>query len=170
MKLAEALSLRAELKNKINALGLRIRESEEIANLFGIEIECDKANGFRYFIRRDRYADTEISEWLPSSLCMASLGDRLKYHRKVMLEKAPENNYIGEVPIHESQTKIHDAADGSYTDYELFVSPTRDFEQELLWHGRKIIVLSPDDFRQEMIGILKDMARSYETGENTVEE
>lgn len=33
MKLAEALSLRAELKNKINALGLRIRESEEIANL-----------------------------------------------------------------------------------------------------------------------------------------
>ena len=100
MKLAEALSLRAELKNKINALGLR----------------------------------------------------------------------IGEVPIHESQTKIHDAADGSYTDYELFVSPTRDFEQELLWHGCKIIVLSPDDFRQEMIGILKDMARSYETGENTVEE
>ena len=30
MKLAEALSLRAELKNKINALGLRIRESAKI--------------------------------------------------------------------------------------------------------------------------------------------
>lgn len=54
--------------------------------------------------------------------------------------------------------------------YELYVSPTRDFEQELLWHGRKVIVLSPDDFRQEMTGILKDMVRSYETGENTVEE
>ena len=71
----------------------------------------------------------------------------------------PENNYIEEVPIHES-----------YTDYELYVSPTRDFEQELLWHGRKVIVLSPDDFRQEMLDILKDMVRSYETGENTVEE
>jgi predicted DNA-binding transcriptional regulator YafY len=82
----------------------------------------------------------------------------------------PENNYIDEVPLHESQTKIRDAADDSYTDYELFLSPTCDFEQELLWHGRKIIVLSPDDFRQEMIGILKDMVRSYETGENTVEE
>ena len=82
----------------------------------------------------------------------------------------PENNYIKEVPIHRSQTKIRDAADGSYTDYELYVSPTRDFEQELLWHGRKIVVLSPDGLRQEMIDILKDMARSYETGENTVEE
>ena len=30
MKLAEALSLRAELKNKINALGPRIRESAKI--------------------------------------------------------------------------------------------------------------------------------------------
>ena len=30
MKLAEALSLRAELKNKINALDLRIRESAKI--------------------------------------------------------------------------------------------------------------------------------------------
>ena len=39
-----------------------------------------------------------------------------------------------------------------------------------LWHGRKIIVLCPDDFSQEMIGILKDMARSHGTGENTVEE
>ena len=27
-----------------------------------------------------------------------------------------------------------------------------------------------DGFRQEMIGILKDMVRSYETGENTMEE
>ena len=276
------------------------RYREEIANLFGIEIECDKADGYRYFIRRDRFADTEISDWLLSSLRMASLGDRLKYHSKVMLEKAPENtqllddiisaidkqyalhfdyrtpygdekkiklvpafirlfhqrwyvignlieqngqppkpntdgsdfhprvlpfdrigyleiickkqllskktkdllrpdnfyegcygiirqpnlpprkirirafypenNYIKEVPIHRSQTKIRDAADGSYTDYELYVSPTRDFEQELLWHGRKIVVLSPDGLRQEMIDILKDMARSYETGENTVEE
>lgn len=294
----------AESSSNIDGKELSVRTfhryREEIANLFGIEIECDKAGGYRYFIHRDRYANTEVSEWLLSSLRMASLGDRLRYHDKVMLEKAPENtqylddiiqaidkhyairfhyrtaygeemememvpaflrlfrqrwyvignlthqdghapkpnadgsdchprvlpfdrvsyleivcerqflskrtqdllrpdnfydgcfgiirqqhlpprkirirafypenNYIEEVPLHESQTKIRDAADGSYSDYELCVSPTRDFEQELLWHGRKVIVLSPDDFRQEMIGILKDMVRSYETGANTVEE
>lgn len=43
--------------------------------------------------------------------------------------------------------------------------PSRDFLQELLWHGRTIIVLKPESLRQEMIGILKDMTKSYETGE-----
>lgn len=276
------------------------RYREDISDIFGIEIECDKANGYRYCIRQDPYSDKKLTDWLLSSLRMASLGDMLKHYDKVMLEKAPENtyylddiiqaidkqyaikfdyrtpygdememkiapaflrlfhqrwyvignlmeqnghapksnqdgsdyrprvlpfdriryleivcekqnlsketqellkpdnfydgyygiirqqnlpprkiriraffpenNYINEVPLHESQVKIRDAEDLSYTDYELNVSPTRDFEQELLWHGRKIIVLSPDDFRQEMVGILKDMVRSYETGENTFEE
>jgi predicted DNA-binding transcriptional regulator YafY len=57
-----------------------------------------------------------------------------------------------------------------YTDYSLRVAATRDFEQELLWHGRKIIVLSPDSLKQEMIGILKDMTESYETKRDTYEE
>lgn len=278
------------------------RYREEIASIFGIEIECDKSNGYRYFIRRDKYADTEISDWLLSSLRIASLGDMLKYHDKVVLEKAPrnteylddilgaidkhyairfqygtaygyememeivpafvrmfhqrwyvignlikdskdekddkqkandsdfnprvlpfdrisylevvcekqllsararqmykpdnfydgcfgiirqgdlkpekvrirafypENNYIEEVPLHESQTKVRDAADFSYSDYELNVRLTRDFEQELLWHGRKIIVLSPKYFKDEMLDILKGMVESYETGKNMVEE
>ena len=64
--------------------------------------------------------------------------------------------------------KIRDTADSSYTDYKFCVSTMRNFEQELLRHGRKVIV--PDDFRQEMTVILKDMVTSYETGENTVDE
>lgn len=262
------------------------RYREEMASLFGINIECDKADGYRYYIRRDTFANNVITDWMLSSLRIASLGDQLKHHDKVVLERPPENseylddivdaiskghllrfhyrtaygtdidmelvpafvrlfrqrwyvigalpnsgfaprtlpfdrisslevvdkkitlptkvrsqlrpdrffdgcfgiirqqelppepirirafypenNYIDEVPLHESQTKLCDR--GEYCDYELTVRPTRDFAQELLWHGRKIIVLSPDHFRQQMIGVLKDMARSYETGENTLEE
>ena len=92
----------AESSSNIDGKELSVRTfhryREEIANLFGIEIECDKAGGYRYFIRRDRYADSEVSEWLLSSLRMASLGDRLKYHDKVMLEKAPENTqYLDDI-------------------------------------------------------------------------
>lgn len=302
MTLQEIIDEWAEAPSNFGSKELSVRTfhryREEIAGIFGIKIECDKADGYRYFVRRHKYADTEISDWLLSSLRIASLGDMLKYHSKVVLEKAPqntqylddivgaidkqyalrfhyrtpygremnmvivpafirlfrqrwyvignlleqdghapkpnkdnsdyhprtlpfdrisnmeilcekqhlskktkerlkpdnyfdecfgiiaqhdllprkirirtfypENNYIDEVPLHESQSKITDA--GEYSDYELNVRPTRDFEQELLWHGRKIIVLSPDDFRDEMTGILKDMVHSYETGENTVEE
>ena len=52
-----------------------------------------------------------------------------------------------------------------YREYTLTIRPSRDFLQKLLWHGRNIIVLKPENLRQEMIGILTDMTKSYETGE-----
>ena len=77
----------------------------------------------------------------------------------------PEYNYIEEVPLHESQQKVKESKDGMYREYTLTVRPSRDFLQELLWHGRNLIVLKPENLRQEMIDILKDMTKSYETGE-----
>ena len=77
----------------------------------------------------------------------------------------PEYNYIEEVPLHESQQKVKESKDGMYREYTLTVRPSRDFLQELLWHGRNIIVLKPESLKQEVIGILKDMAQSYEDGE-----
>ena len=79
----------------------------------------------------------------------------------------PEYNFIEEVPLHESQRMVKESKDGLYRDYELTVRPSRDFLQELLWHGRNIAVLQPESLRQKMIGILKDMTKSYETGECT---
>ncbi len=76
----------------------------------------------------------------------------------------PEYNLIEEVPLHESQRKFGESKDGMYREYELTVRPSRDFLQELLWHGRNIVVLKPESLRQQMIGILKDMAQSYEDG------
>ena len=77
----------------------------------------------------------------------------------------PEYNYIEEVPLHESLQKVKESKDGMYREYTLTVRPSRDFLQELLWHGRNIIVLKPESLRQEMIDILKDLTKSYETGE-----
>lgn len=74
------------------------RYREEIASIFGLEIECDKSDDYRYFIRRDKYAETEITDWLLSSLRIASLDDMLKYHNKVMLEEAPRNSeYLDDI-------------------------------------------------------------------------
>ena len=79
----------------------------------------------------------------------------------------PEYNLIEEVPLHESQRRLTASKDGLYREYELTLRPSRDFLQELLWHGRNIMVLQPESLRQKMIGILQDMTRSYETGECT---
>ena len=278
------------------------RYREAIQSQFGICVECDKSDGYRYYVKRDPVEDDEVTEWLLSSMRLSSLGDMLKYHNKVMLDTPPYNteylddilaaidkqyllkfkyvsafgaesdmviqpafvryfkqrwyvigvkseerrekseerrvknqnavtdekklvrclpfdrisflkvicekhpmskemkkfltpekyyedcygiyrmedvpvenirirafypeyNLIEEVPLHESQQKVKESEDGMYREYTLTIRPSRDFLQELLWHGRNIIVLKPDSLRQEMIGILKDMQESYETGE-----
>lgn len=284
------------------------RYRENIQSQFGITVECDKSDGYRYYLKRDPIANDDVTEWMLSSLRLASLGDMLKFHNKVMLDtplynteylddilaaidkqyllkfkyvsgfgaesdivlqpafvryykqrwyvigvkkqrlasegKAnssaeidgdadlnaevdvrklvrcllfdrisflklicekhplsakmkkfltpenyyedcfgiyrmedvpvekirirafyPEYNYIEEVPLHESQQKVKESRDGMYREYTLTVRPSRDFLQELLWHGRNLIVLNPESLRQEMIDILKDMTKSYETGE-----
>ena len=283
------------------------RYRDNIQLQFGISVECNKSDGYRYYLKRDPVDDDDVTEWMLSSLRLASLGDMLKYHNKVMLDTPPYNteylddilaaidkhyllkfkyvsgfgaesdivlqpafvryfkqrwyvvgvkvkseerrvkntsaevdgdadlnaevdgrklirvlpfdrisflklicekhplsakmkklltpenyyedcfgiyrmedvpvekirirafypeyNYIEEVPLHESQQKVKESKDGMFREYTLTVRPSRDFLQELLWHGRNIIVLKPESLRLEMIGILKDMTKSYETGE-----
>lgn len=261
------------------------RYRDEISRLFGISIKCDKTDDYRYYIQRGKFADAEVTDWLLSSLRIASLGNMLKYHDDVVLEPAPhntsyledilgaiektysmrfhyctpygvekdleivpafvrlfhgrwyvvgtivgseaprtlafdrisnleiictrqvltgktrelmkpenyyegcfgimrmddipvetivvrafypENNLIEEAPLHVSQEKV--GGTDEYTDFRLTLRPTRDFMQELLWHGRKLTVLSPDSLRKNMVEILRNMTESYETGKNTYEE
>ena len=283
------------------------RYRDNIQSQFGISVECNKSDGYRYYLKRDPVDDDDVTEWMLSSLRLASLGDMLKYHNKVMLDTPPYNteylddilaaidkhyllkfkyvsgfgaesdivlqpafvryykqrwyvvgvkvkseerrvknssaevdgeadlnaatdgkklvrclpfdrisflklicekhplppkmkkfltpenyyedcfgiyrmedvpvekirirafypeyNYIEEVPLHESLQKVKESKDGMFREYTLTVRPSRDFLQELLWHGRNIIVLKPESLRLEMIGILKDMTKCYETGE-----
>ena len=274
------------------------RYRENIQSQFGITVECNKSDGYRYYLKRDPVENDDVTEWMLSSLRLASLGDMLKYHNKVMLDTPPYNteylddilaaidkqyllkfkyvsgfgaesdivlqpafvryfkqrwyvigvkkqrsvsegkanssaeedvrklvrclpfdrisflkvicekhplpkemkkfltpnnyyedcfgiyrmedvpvekirirafypeyNYIEEVPLHESQQKVKESKDGMYREYTLTIRPSRDFLQELLWHGRNLIVLKPESLRLEMVGILKDMTKSYETGE-----
>lgn len=252
-----------------------------ILSQFGINVECDKSDGYRYYVKRDPVEDDEVTEWLLSSMRLSSLGDMLKYHNKVMLDTPPYNteylddilaaidkqyllrfkyvsafgaesdmviqpafvryykqrwyvigvkkeklvrclpfdrisflkvicekhpmskemkklltperyyedcygiyrmedvpvenirirafypeyNLIEEVPLHESQQKVKESKDGMYREYTLTVRPSRDFLQELLWHGRNLVVLKPESLKQQMIEILKDMTKSYEDGE-----
>ena len=269
------------------------RYRENILSLFGVSVLCNRHNGYRYYVERDPVENNKVTEWMLSSVRLASLGDKLKNHNKVMLDTPPYNseylddvleaidkqyllkfkyvtafgkesgfvlqpafvryfkqrwyvigvkmkgqgedgakadeenevrclpfdrisfldlirkkhplskkmmdfltpesyyedcfgiyhmedvpvedirirvfypeyNYIEEVPLHESQRKVKEYKDGLYREYMLRLRPTRDFLQELLWHGRGITVLKPESLRLQMIDILKKMTESYESGE-----
>lgn len=81
----------------------------------------------------------------------------------------PQDGYLRDVPVHTSQTEIERTE--QYTDFEIYVRPTYDLKQELLWHRDKLAVLSPEGFREDMIQVLKATLANYETGQNhTIDE
>lgn len=82
----------------------------------------------------------------------------------------PQSNFFDEVPIHQSQQKVAEGENSEYCDYEFHLRPSFDFKQELLQYGRKVVVLEPESFRQEMIATLRDMVTSYETGRDMLME
>ncbi|MCH5222002.1 MAG: WYL domain-containing protein [Muribaculaceae bacterium] len=74
----------------------------------------------------------------------------------------PQNQYLIETPLHHSQ-KVLDSTK-NWTDFELYLSPTYDLKQELLWNRDKLAVISPQWLKDEVIDILERMINSYRTG------
>lgn len=69
--------------------------------------------------------------------------------------------YFDSLPLHESQRKVPEESDENYTVYRYYIAPTFDFKQELLGRGPAVEVLSPVDFRDEVIGDIAEMAKNY---------
>ena len=74
------------------------RYRENIQSQFGITVECNKSDGYRYYLKRDPVENDDVTEWMLSSLRLASLGDMLKFHNKVMLDTPPYNTeYLDDI-------------------------------------------------------------------------
>lgn len=71
----------------------------------------------------------------------------------------PQVNYVRSVPIHPSQEEIETQLD--YSLFRIFVRPSYDLVQHLLWNREHIEVISPDAFREEIIGVLQKMMGRY---------
>ena len=71
----------------------------------------------------------------------------------------PQVEYVRSVPFHESQVE-EEQGDG-YAVFSVFVRPSYDFVQQLLWNREQIEVLSPEEFRNQIIGMLRQMQGRY---------
>lgn len=61
-------------------------------------MECNKSDGYRYYLKRDPVENDDVTEWMLSFLRLASLGDMLKFHNKVMLDTPPYNTeYLDDI-------------------------------------------------------------------------
>lgn len=70
-----------------------------------------------------------------------------------------KRKYLRTLPLHHSQREVEIC--GEYSIFEYFVSPTFDFQQEILSHGDEIEVLEPEHFRKEVSEIVSIMGSYY---------
>ncbi len=68
-------------------------------------------------------------------------------------------NYIQTLPLHHSQKEVESNEEFSILKY--FIAPTMDFMQEILSYGDEIEVLSPESFRNQIVGKIKKMNNLY---------
>lgn len=70
-----------------------------------------------------------------------------------------QGNYIKSLPLHHSQKLLKDENGRSF--FEYFVVPTYDFKQEVLSHGSRVEVVSPEGFRKEIADEFQKAVKSY---------
>lgn len=79
---------------------------------------------------------------------------------KIRVTKEQEK-YFDTLPLHDSQRKLEEESDESYSIYRYHLAPTFDFKQELLSRGPAVEVLEPKEFREEIMDDIAKMASLY---------
>lgn len=86
-------------------------------------------------------------------------GDNTNIEKVQIKVSAQQSKYLRSLPICDSQHEIETHTD--YSIFEMFVRPTFDFKQEILWNGEDVEVLSPEWLRQEIAGKIEKMNEKY---------
>lgn len=70
-----------------------------VAELFGIDIKCDKHNGWKYYLDEDLSKDNSLKLWLLSSLAVSSIvRDAQELQENILLEDIPSGvNYLPQI-------------------------------------------------------------------------
>lgn len=79
---------------------------------------------------------------------------------KIRVAKDQEK-YFDTLPLHDSQRKLEEESDESYSIYRYHLAPTFDFKQELLSLGPAVEVLEPKEFREEIMDDIAKMSSLY---------
>lgn len=72
------------------------RHKEAIYDIFGVEIECNKKNGFKYYIRNSNVLrEDTVQNWLISTLTVGNIViDGIGLQERILLEQVPCDDYL----------------------------------------------------------------------------
>lgn len=72
------------------------RHRDAIADIFGIYIECDKKNGYKYYIGNDSVlCDDTVQNWMLNTLTVNNVvSESLAIQDRILLESIPADDYL----------------------------------------------------------------------------
>ena len=93
--------LRSELSEGVElARSTFNRHKDAIQDMFGIYIECDRQNGYKYYIGNDEVLQNDtVQNWLLSTLSVNNIiSESLSLQKRILLQPVPaEHGYLGMV-------------------------------------------------------------------------
>ena len=90
-----------------------------------------------------------------------TVGDGTRPQRVVVRTLPWLSYYLNDLPLHHSQREVYRCEE--YTDFELFIRPTRDFVNHLIGWGDAVKVLEPESLVETVREKLRRALRQYET-------
>ena len=88
------------------------------------------------------------------------IGDDVKPTRIVLRAYEKMIPLIRTLPKHISQKEI--ATNDTYSDFEYYLAPTFDFQQEILKEGQELEVIEPQSLRKKIQDELKNALKRYQ--------
>ncbi len=77
----------------------------------------------------------------------------------ILVFDSDQGSYIKTLPLHHSQEILID--DENELSIKLKLVPTYDFEQEILSHGKRVKIISPESFRNKMKSEVEEMIKNF---------
>ena len=67
------------------------RHKDAIENIFGVIIECDRSDGFKYYIANESvFREDSIQNWMLSSMTVhTAVQEGVSLHKRILLEEIP---------------------------------------------------------------------------------
>lgn len=105
------------------------RHKDAIQDMFGIDIECDRKDGFRYYIGNAEVLEEDtIQNWILSTMSVSSmLSENRSVHDRIILESVPSNgdtlNAIIEAMKTSVRIRVRYRRYGSHGESEMTLDP-----------------------------------------------
>ena len=141
------------------------RHTDAIEDIFGIYIDCDRHDGYRYYIGNEEVLrEDTVQNWMLSTLTVHNLvSESMSLQNRIVLRAfGVERYYLRDLPLHHTQRELPVAEGQDYADFELFVRPTVDIQGQLLSRGVQLKVLEPQWLADDLRRWHEDAAKMYE--------